>query len=151
MNTVEINGEYIPVDECRRIIKALYNDAKQIAGVFHNMERSAKFRLNWPNEDDFADSEWRNFVEAARSMYAERLNDPKTPPKEARQMMIAVILEARMARGAETDNRLQLAPNTQQFEGDKAENRKIMDTFGPRPNLRAVLRNGAAKFARTLN
>jgi hypothetical protein len=148
MNAVDINGEKVPVSECQIILRMLYNDAKEIAGVFHGMNRSVKFRINWPDETIFAESEWKSFVSAARSMYAERLGDPKTPKDDARKMHIALVLQASLAKGQETDNRLQLAPNTLQFEGDKFENRKIAETYGLRPNFRAQLRQGAMKLAR---
>ncbi len=112
----------------------LCNDAKQIAGVFHGMNRSAKFRRNWPNEYVFADANWKNFMESARAMYAERLGDPKTPPSDARKMHLALVLQTMAEQGVEKDNRLQLAPNTQQFEGDPFENRKIVEQWGKQSN-----------------
>jgi len=42
MKTIEINGEQISVKEAASLIKMLCNDAKQIAGEFHNMERSTQ-------------------------------------------------------------------------------------------------------------
>ena len=148
MSAVDINGEMVPVSECHSILKMLYSDAKEIAGVFHGMNRSAKFRINWPDETLFAESEWKSFVSAARTMYAERLGDPKTPQTDARKMHIALVLQAKLAKGQETDNRLQLAPNTLQFDGDKHENRKIAENYGLKPNFRAQLRQGAMKLAR---
>ncbi len=144
MSTIEINGEFISVDEAKKLIRMLYNDAKQIAGVFHGQNRSVKFRINWPDEYKFADANWKTFVVPCRQMYAERLADPKTPPKEARMMHLALVLEHKIARGLEKDTRLQLSPGTQQFEGDKSENLKIIEKFGKRPNLRAALMNASA-------
>lgn len=139
---IEVNGEQITIPEAAKLIRMLCNDAKQVAGEFHNMNRSAKFRANWPNEYDYADSEWKSFMEATRAMYAERLGDPKTPPADARKIMLALVIERMVAEGKETDNRLQLAPNTQQFVGDKHENKKIVDNYGTRQNFRAALKNG---------
>lgn len=141
---IVINGENITKEEAAKLIRMLCEDAKRIAGEFHGMERSAKFRINWPNEYIFAEAEWRNFMEAARAMYAARLGDPKTSPVDARAMHLALVLEAQVSKGAETDNRLQLTPNTQQFVGDKSENRKIIEKFGKVPNFRAALMNAAA-------
>ena len=143
-----INGEEIPKREALKLIRMLCEDAKQVAGEFHNMNRSEKFRANWPSEYDFAESEWKSFVESVRAMYAERLGDPKTQPEDARRMHLALVLQHMLAKGEETDNRLQIKPNTQQFVGDPFENRKIMNDFGVKRNLRALLRQGAAKFAR---
>jgi hypothetical protein len=150
---IMVNGEAISPSEASGLIRMLYNDAKQIAGEYHGMNRSEKFRINWPNEDLFAESEWKNFVVAARAMYAERLGDRKTPTEEARRMHLALVLEHMVAQGQradgiEADNRLQLSPGTQQFEGDKAENIKIMNLFGKAPNLRARLRAGVTQLAR---
>jgi hypothetical protein len=110
------------------------------------MNRSAKFRANWPNEYEFAESEWRTFVAAVRMMYVARLGDAKTPPDEARVMHLAIVLDQMASQGKEADTRLQLAPGTQQFEGDKKENLNILDKFGTKPNFRAQLRRGVAKI-----
>jgi len=144
MDVITINGEMITADEAKKLVCMLYDDARKFAGEFHNMERSAKFRVNWPNEYLFADANYMTFIEPTRMLYAARLGDPKTPPEDARKMHLALVLQAQMAKGQETDNRLQLAPNTQQFEGDRFENKKILDTFGKRPNLRAALMNASA-------
>lgn len=143
---IEINGEKISAKEARDLLKMLYHDAEQLAGQFHGANRSEKFRANWPDEYEFARSEWKNFVEATRAAYAIQLGDPKTSPADARRMHLAIVLQDMMAKGEEKDNRLQLAPNTQQFEGDRRENRKIAEKFGNAPNLRALLRRGAAKI-----
>ena len=126
------------------LIKMLCEDAKKVAGEYHGMKRSAKFRINWSDEYKFANANWKTFVEATRMMYATRLADPKTKPEDARKMHLALVLQAQMAQGQETDNRLQLAPNTQQFVGDPYENKKIVEKFGTKPNLRAKLLNNIA-------
>jgi hypothetical protein len=145
---IDINGEQLTGKQAADILKSLYDDAKQLAGEFHNMERSEKFRINWPSETLFAESEWKNFVAATRLMYVQRLADPKTSPADGRKMHLALVLEAMIGQGAEKDNRLQLAPNTQQFIGDRSENRKILEKFGRRPNLRAAFRNSVASIVR---
>lgn len=127
---IEINGEQVSASEAASLVRMLCNDAKQIAGVFHGMNRSPKFRVNWPNEYVFADANWKTFIEAARAMYAERLGDKSTSDVDKRRMHLAMVLQTMAEQGAEKDTRLQLAPNTQQFAGDKYENRKIVDRFG---------------------
>lgn len=146
--TVVVNGEHLSNDEAAGLIRMLCNDAKEIAGQFHNMERSDKFRINWPDEDKFAESEWKNFLEAAIQMYTAKLADPKTPLADKRKIHLAIVLNAMMAEGKEKDARLQLAPNTQQFVGDRAENRKILENFGKRPNYRAALKNTIADITK---
>lgn len=80
-------------------------------------------------------------------MYAERLGDPKTPPADARRMHLALVLETMVGAGQEKDAELQLAPRTRQFEGDRRENRRIIEKFGAAPNFRAALRRGASKLS----
>ncbi len=148
MSYIEINGEQISTKEAAELVKMLCNDAKQFAGEFYGLERSPKFRANWPNEYDFADANWKTFVEPTRMLYAARLADPKTPPADARKMHLALVLQAMMAAGQEKDNRLQIFPDSQQFVGDRRENQKIIEKFGTRQNLRAGLMNSAARVAR---
>jgi hypothetical protein len=140
---LEVNGEMIPVEEVRKHVQMLYNDAREFAGVFHGMERSETFRLNWPDEDVFAAGNWKNFVEPVRMMYAERLGDPKTSPEDSHKMHLALVLETMISKGAEVDNRLQIMPDSQQFYGEKSENRKIMEKFGGTRSLRASLLNSS--------
>ena len=141
MKYIEINGENISAKEAMGLTRMLYHDAREVAGVFYDMNRSEKFRTNWPNQDRFADCNWKTFVEATRQMYAERLGDPTLDPVQGRKMHLALVLQAMMAKGEEADNRLQLAPGTLAFEGATAENRKTMERFGPNPKFRAALMN----------
>lgn len=141
---IEINGEQITNEEAMGLIRMLYHDAKQLAGQFYDADRSVKFRTNWPDQYKFANSEWKSFIEATRTAYALQLGDPKTKPEDARRMHLALVLEAKIGEGKEKDNRLQLFPNTQQFVGDKHENKKILEKFGAVPNYRAALLNSTA-------
>jgi hypothetical protein len=141
---IEVNGEQITNEEAMSLIKMLCNDAKQMAGEFHGMERSDKFRINWPDEDEFAKSEWRNFVEATIQLYVEQLKDPHVSPADKRKLHLAIVLNAMTSKDQPKDTRLQLVPNTQQFVGDKSENRKIKEKFGNVPNYRAILKRFTA-------
>jgi hypothetical protein len=143
----DINGEFISSKDAGDLIRMLYNDAKQVAGIFHGMNRSKKFRKNWPNEYVFAESEWKTFVAATRQMYVDRLKDPKTLPSDAQRMFKALYLERLASEGQEQDNRLQLAPNTQQFVGDKYENKKISENFGDQSSSFAELALGSTALA----
>ena len=60
---IVINGEQITKDEAMKLVRMLCNDAKKMAGEFHGMNRSEKFRINWPNEYRFADANWKSFIE----------------------------------------------------------------------------------------
>lgn len=146
---IEINGEEIGKTEALDLIRMLCNDAKQVAGTFHGMNRSRKFRRNWPNEYVFADANWKTFMEATRKMYAERLADPKTKPEDARKIHLALVLETMIGHDVEKDNRLQLAPNTQQYVGDAFENRKIADQFGNQSNTFKELLMGTSAVGST--
>jgi hypothetical protein len=149
---IDINGEQISTKEALDLIRMLCNDAKQVAGVFHGMNRSTKFRANWPNEYIFADANWKNFMEATRKMYAERLADPKTPPDDARKIHLALVLETMIGQDKEKDNRVQLAPNTQQFHGDPFENKKIVDKFGKQSNtFKEILMGTSAVGSTAIN
>lgn len=141
---ININGEQITEKEAASLLRMLYHDAKQIAGEFHGLNRSPKFRVNWPDEYLYADANWKTFVDPCRKMYAAKLADPKTRPEDARKIHLALVLQAMMASGEEVDNRLQVAPDSQQFAGDKKENLNIVEKFGTAPNMRAALMNSTA-------
>jgi hypothetical protein len=143
---LEVNGERIEKSEALDLIRMLCEDAKEIAGEFYGMNRSAKFRANWPSEYVFADCQWKNFVEAARAMYAARLGDPLTSPYDARRMHLAIVLHTMAEQGAQKHEGLQIAPNTQQFEGDKFENKKIADSFGKQSDTFKDLLLGSTRF-----
>lgn len=146
-----IGNEVISIRDAMNLVALIQHDAREMAGEFHGMNRSAKFRANWPNEYEFADANWKTFVQAVRMMYSERLGDPKTSPDDARRMYLAMLVERAYSSGLERmgregDTRLQLAPNTQQFDGDAAENKKIVQDYGTGQNYRAALMKGAAKM-----
>lgn len=149
MSGIDINGELISESEAEAAIRMLMNDAKRVAGEFHNMNRSAKFWANWPDEDRFAASEWRNFVEAVHQLYAAELGKPKVAEHDKKMMHRAIVLWKMTSRAGElmtgrTNNILQILPGTQAFDGDKAENRNIVQKFGTQQNLRAFLKNSTA-------
>jgi hypothetical protein len=141
---LDINGEQISEHEASQLIKMLLSDAKRMAGEFHNMTRSEKFRANWPDEYKFANSEWRNFVEATITFYAELLGKPETSEYLKSRMHKAIVLWARIGKEMPKDNRIQLQPGTLQFEGDPHENKKILETYGRGQNVRAALLNSTA-------
>lgn len=149
MSGIEINGELISTSEAEAALRMLLNDCKKIAGEFHNLERSEKFRTNWPDEDKFAASEWRNFVEAVHQFYAAQLGKPHVSEHDKKLMHRAIVLWKMTSRAGElmtggSNNVLQLLPGTQAFDGDKSENRHTIEKFGKTPNLRAFLKNSTA-------
>ena len=130
--------------EAADCVKMLMHDAKELAGQFHGCDRSEKFRANWPDEYKFASANWKTFIETVIQSYAILLGRPGVPEEDKHRMYVARLMWERLAEGKEPDNRLQLAPNTQQFVGDKFENRKIKEQFGTHRNLRAALLNTVA-------
>lgn len=141
---IEINGEQVSKAKAMRLLRLMCDNAKRIAGEFHNYNRSEKFRANWPDEYKFANSEWRNFIEAAHQNFVELIRRPDIPDNHKHEMFLAIVLWKQISQAKPGDNRIQLMPNTQQFEGDPYENRKIKETYGSHQNLRALLLNSAA-------
>lgn len=143
---IEINGERIPKSEVADCIKMLLHDAKEYAGQFHNQNRSEKFRLNWPSEYVFADANWQYFIDATRRLYAELLGNEKVKPRDKRRMHIALVGHSMATKDAPLNPRSPIMPGTQQFEGDKFENKKIIDKFGPRSNtFKELLMSSASR------
>ena len=132
--------------EAKDCVRMLIHDAREFAGQFHGQNRSEKFRLNWPDEYKFARANWKSFVEAAIQTYAHLLGMEHVAETDKHRMYVARLMWERLAvdPNSERDNRLQLAPGTQQFVGDPFENRKIMNQFGKQRNLRAALMNVTA-------
>ena len=153
MSNLAIGGEIISGADAMKLVDFLYAHAYELAGQFYEKNRSAKFRVNWPKAEDFADANRKAFVAQARADFTAMLGNPKTDEKTKKRVYLALLVERAFAAGLEqmgreADNQLQIHTGTQQFDGDKAENRKIMETYGSAPNLRAKLKAGAAKFAR---
>jgi len=130
--------------EAADCVKMLMNDAKQIAGQFHGQNRSEKFRTNWPDEYKFASANWKSFVEPLIAKYAELLGDPTVAETDKHRIYVARLRWDTLGKGKEKDNRLQIAPNSQQFVGDPIENRRISRDFGKHGNFRAHLLNHVA-------
>lgn len=130
--------------EAAGCVKMLIHDAKEFAGQFHGQNRSEKFRQNWPDEYKFAKANWKSFMEHTIRLYAELLGRPDVSETDKHRMYVARLTWEKLGENKERDNRLQLAPNTQQFIGDKFENRRIKEQFGVGRNLRAALMNSVA-------
>lgn len=128
---LQVNGEPIPKAEAMELIRMLCNDAKEMAGVFHGMNRSEKFRADWPDEYAYADANWRHFMEAARKLYAQELGNPHRTEYDKKRMFLAICLWDQVDKMTpEKFGGIQMEPNTQAFEGDKRENRLTVERFG---------------------
>ena len=153
MNNLVIGNEIISVEHAMKLCDYLYAHAYELAGQFYEQNRSEKFRLNWPNAYDFAEANRKGFVQQARADFTAMLGNERTPDATKKRIYLALLVERAFAAGLErmgqeADTQLQIHKGTQQFDGDKAENRKIVENFGRQRDLKAVLKGGAAKIAR---
>lgn len=126
-----VGNEEILTEDALQLIRMLINDARRIAGMFHGQNRSAKFRANWPDEYQFAEHEWRNFMDTTLAMYADALRDTRRSDYDKRCMYLASVLW-HMVSSAAPEHYLgeQLVPGTEKFEGSKTENIRIGGLFG---------------------
>jgi hypothetical protein len=136
-----------------KLVDSLYAHAYELAGQAYEKDRSEKFRLNWPNAYDYAEANKKNFIEQAREDFSAILGNPKTDEKTKKRVYLAILVERAFAAGLEqlgheADTRLQVKKGTIQFEGDKHENKRILEKFGLRQNLRAGLLNSVAQISR---
>lgn len=128
--------------EASSCVRMLIHDAKELAGQFHGLDRSEKFRTNWPDEYKFASAMWKTFVEAVIQSYAMLLGRDHVPEEDKRRMYVARLMWEKLAQASpQRDTRLQLSPGTQQFSGDPFENKRIARDFGSHGNLRAAFMN----------
>lgn len=149
-----VDGEKLTRSEVRRLLDMVRKDAQEYAGQFYDQCRSAKFRSAWAEvglrsgrdpQMCFVDAQWTHFVEHVRSLYAEMLTSPKISEPDKYRMHQALIVQAML--GAQSQQvPIQLAPGTQQFEGEKYENRKISEIHGAHaePSLMAKLMSSVA-------
>lgn len=152
MSNIQIGGEIISTADAMKLVDTIYEHAYELAGQSYQRNRSAKFRLNWPDEYEYAEANKRNFIEQAREDFCAMLNDKKSDEATKKRVYLAILLERAFANGleklgCEADTRLQVKKNTVQFDGDKIENRKIMEKFGHSQNLRAEMLKTAAKIS----
>jgi hypothetical protein len=134
--TVFVGGVESTHYEVMDCVRMLCNRAKDIAGEAHGKDRSEKFRANWPDENNYAIASWKNCVQQVINEYAAKMDASRLDVSDydKRRMFIAVLMWQQTAEGKEKDNRLQFMRDSQQFEGDKHENKKIADKFGKQSN-----------------
>lgn len=148
-----INGEKISGRE-QRELESLWKQAeREFAGEFHEMNRSEKFRNDWPDQDKFVEVEHKTFSAAVRLVLTKQLlPDSGKSEEEKHKIFKAIVMmdtkaQRNAAAGIEADTRLQLLPDTQQFVGDKYENKKIMERFGGARTARAFKRQILSSIA----
>lgn len=129
--------------------KMIADMARNFAGVFHDKDRSARFRMTWPNQDEYVDAKWPHFVDPARQVMAQMLGDPAVPEAEKAKMHEALIADrfaSVMASPAAKDV-IQLAPDTSQYRGDRFENRETAKTLADKDgDFQRRLMDTAARF-----
>jgi hypothetical protein len=134
-----IDGEEVSDKEVFDVIRMMDHDCKEFAGQFFEEDRSKKFRKSWNEvgklskrspQDAFVAHAWKHFVVHVRAWYASRLADPNEPEAMKVTLHRALIIQANWSQSAQAKDVLQLAPGTQQFAGDKFENKAIAETYG---------------------
>lgn len=133
-----VDGQNLSDSAVRRLLDMVRKDAQEYAGQFYDQCRSRKFRLAWTEvglragrdpQLCFVDAQWGHFVEHVRSLYAEMLTSPRISEEDKYRIHQALIVQAVL--GSNSQNApVQMAPNTQQFVGEKYENNVIAKAFG---------------------
>jgi hypothetical protein len=141
---VDLGIVQVTPGEAADCVKMLINDAKELAGQFHGMDRSEKFRTNWPDEYKFATNNWKSFVQEVLTAYAMLMGGKNVDEVDKHRMYVARLMWEKMTEGKEKNTGLQIAKGSQQFVGDPYENRKIKRDFGSHGNFRAWLMNKTA-------
>lgn len=149
-----VDGENLSDFEVHKLIAMVRKDAEEYAGQFYDQCRSKKFRRAWAEvglragrdpQMVFVEQQWTHFVEHVRSLYAQMLTSPKVAEEDKAKIHKALIVQAVLGQQSQHAP-VQMAPGTQQFEGEKYENRQISAQFGEyaEPALLAKLMSGTA-------
>lgn len=133
-----VDGEHLGRREVKVLLDMVRRDAEEYAGQFYDKCRSEKFRKAWSlvglqtgrdAQRCFVEMQWPHFVEHVRALYAQMLMSPRVTEDDKHRIHQALIVQAML--GARSQRvPIQVAPDTQQFEGEKYENRKIAEVFG---------------------
>jgi hypothetical protein len=137
-----VDGQRLSNREVRKLLNMVRKDAEEYAGQFYDQCRSLKFRRAWTEvglragrdpQLCFVEANAKHFVEHVRILYTEMLTSPKVAEEDKYRIHQALIVQATLGAQSQ-DIPIQLAPNTQQFVGEKYENNKIAEQFGERPS-----------------
>lgn len=150
-----VDGEHLTNREVRALVDMVRKDAMEYAGQFFDQCRSSKFRTAWTEvglragrdpQLVFVEQQWTHFVEHVRSLYAQMLASPRVTEEDKARMHKALIVQAVLGQESQAVP-VQVAPGTQQFEGEKYENRAIAQSFGTHaePSLLAKLMGSASQ------
>lgn len=149
-----VDGQNLTNREVRKLLEMFRKDCQEYAGQFFDRCRSVKFRTAWGEvglregrdaQMCFVEAQWSHFAEHVRTLYVGMLTDEKVVEDDKYRIHQALIVQATLG-AASQHVPVQLAPGTQQFEGEKYENKQIAQTFGEHaePSLMAKLLNSTS-------
>ena len=133
MSGMIVDGQILTNREVRKLLEMFHKHCQEYAGQFYDQCRSVKFRKAWTEvglregrdaQLCFVDAQWSHFVEHVRTVYVGMLTNEKIKEEDKYRIHQALIVQATL--GATSQHvPVQIAPNTQQFVGDKFENKQI--------------------------
>ena len=96
---------------------------------------------------EYVRAKWPHFVVAVRQVFAEMLSKHDVPENEKTAIYDALVADAPGAHSAIAEAPLQLAPNTEPYEGDRKQHFTTAETWGKGPgNLRARMLRTASRL-----
>lgn len=158
-----VDGERLSRAQVRRLVEMVNKDAKEIAGQFYDQcrrglmgdaGRSEKFRAFWSEigfrcgtdpQTCFVESQYEKFIEDVRSHYAHLLTQPHVAEADKQKMHQALIVQAMLGANSQRIP-IQVTRDSQNFAGDRFENREIASVHGNHvePSMVARLMNSTA-------
>lgn len=150
-----VDGENLTKSEVRKLIKFFDHECKEAAGEFFEMcrkgllgdaGRSEKFRAFWSEigfrlgKDPqlcYVESHYQNFAEDVRSGLAGLLARNDVAEKEKQQIHKALVVQEMLSISSQ-NTPVQLRKDSQQFAGDRYENRQITTTYGNHPDRSTI-------------
>ena len=144
---IMVDGERITKSELRRLIKFFDHECKEVAGAFFEQcrkgllgdaGRSEKFRAFWSEigfrcgkdpAECYVASHYQNFAEDVRAHLAGLLARPDVPEHEKQTIHKALIVQQMFGQNSQHVP-VQLNQDSQQFAGDRFENREIVKNHG---------------------
>lgn len=123
----------------------IVHEAKEFAGCFYEKKRSGLFRDMWPSQDEYVKHKWPHFVEAVREVWSAMLGRNDVPESHKQYIYEALIADAKESNSPNASTVIQIAPGTQQFEGDPFENRQTAKNIANGSSTHEYLMNSAMK------
>lgn len=142
-----VDGEFLSQTQVQRLLDMVRKDAMEYAGQFYDRSRkgltgdggrSEKFRAFWMEiglrlardpQDCFVAANYDKFIEDVLERYTELMQRPDVKEEDKYLMHLANIVHAMLAQQTQ-HTPIQLKRDSQQFAGDRFENREIIKTYG---------------------